>query len=377
MRLLHTSDWHLGINFKGRDSQKDQEYFINQISSIIQEKSVDAIMLAGDVFDRSMASAETIKFYDSIITQLVVTHDTHVLCIAGNHDSAERLSQYHELLKKTGFHVVGELSSEFSIAEYEDVDVYMLPWFSTDKAKAVFPEHAEEIETMEDAYRVVLSEMRKTFKEGKKHFLISHAYITNAETSTSDRTAEIGTATAVNEGVFEGFDYVALGHIHKPQAITDNIRYCGTPMPYSFGKEEKQEKGVIIIDTKDMSKELVPLKLLHKRTTITDTYDNILKADYPEDIKSGYVRLEVTDQYVGPDSFALFSEKYPLLLEMKGLDYSGEGAEITLSMEEFEEKSKDPEEIFKSFCKENTLEIPEGGLDLFREIMREYIEEEG
>ena len=105
------------------------------------------------------------------------------------------------------------------------------------------------------------------------------------------------------------------------------------------------------------------------------TYDELAKADYDDDIKAGYIRLEVTDRYVGPDTFAYFSEKYPLLLEMKGLDYSEEGAEITLTMEEFEEKSKDPEEIFRSFCAENNLELTEDNISLFKEILNEMAEE--
>ena len=375
MRFLHTSDWHLGISFMGRSAMEDQRYFIDQILEIIKEKKVDAVLLAGDVFDRSMANGDIVLFYDEIMTKMVVENNIPVLSIAGNHDSAERLSQCHELLRKAGLYVTGSLKKDFTVVEYEDVDVYLLPWFSTDKVKAVFPDRAEEVTSVEEGFKVVLSEIKKTFKEGKKHFLVSHAYITGADTSTSDRTAEIGTAMAVNKGIFEGFDYVALGHIHKAQNIQENIRYCGTPMPYSFGKEEKQEKGVIIIDTDDMSKEFVPLKLLYKRTTLNGTYDELAKADYDDDIKAGYIRLEVTDRYVGPDTFAYFGEKYPLLLEMKGLDYSEEGAEITLTMEEFEEKSKNPEEIFRSFCAENNLELTEDNISLFKEILNEMAEE--
>jgi len=375
MKFLHTSDWHLGITFKGRGAAEDQKYFIDQIVDIAKEKKVDAMIVAGDIFDRSMANGETVAFYDDIMTNIVVKNDIPLLSIAGNHDSAERLSQCHKLLEEAGLYVAGSLTRDFQVVSYDTVDIYLLPWFSVDKVKAVFPERAEEATSMEEAYKVVLSEIKKTFKEGKKHFLVSHAFVTGSETSTSDKAAEIGTATAVSKGIFEGFDYVALGHIHKAQNIQENIRYCGTPMPYSFGKEEKQEKGVIIIDTDDMTKEFIPLKLLHKRTTLKGTYDEIAKADYDEDVKNGFVRLEITDQYVGPDAFARFLELYPLLLEMKGLDYSEDGAEITLSMEDFEEKSKDPEEIFRNFCMENKLEFTEDNLTLFREVINEFAEE--
>jgi len=375
MRFLHTSDWHLGISFKGRGATEDQRYFVDQIIKTINEKNIDAVIVAGDIFDRSMASGDTVSFYDDIMTEIVVKNDTQVICVAGNHDSAERLSQCSQLLKRAGLFVCGSLNRDFTVVSYEDVDVYLLPWISVDKVRAVFPERNDEIISMEDAYKVVLSEMRKTFNMNKKHFLVSHAFITGAVTSTSDRAAEVGTATAISKGVFEGFDYVALGHIHKPQIIEDSIRYCGTPMPYSFGKEEQQIKGVVIIDTNDMSKEFVPLKLLHKRTTIRGTYDELDKGKYDEDIKNGFVRLEVTDQYIGPDTFSYFSEKYPLLLEMRGLDYSEANAGITLTINELNEKADDPEEIFQCFCRENSIPYTDDNIALFREVLEEISKE--
>ena len=166
----------------------------------------------------------------------------------------------------------------------------------------------------------------------------------------SDRAAEIGFASAVSAGVFEGFDYVALGHIHKPQDITETIRYCGTPMPYSFGKEETQEKSVTIIGTADMSRQIVPLKLLHERNTLRSELDELLKGDVPEEVRNGFVRIELTDRFLGTETMMALRRVYPNILEGRGLTYEEGNAKATLTAEDLKRMSSDPAAIFRSFC---------------------------
>lgn len=376
MVLLHTSDWHLGMSFRGRSSEEDQMHFIDQICSILIEKKVDALILAGDVFDKSIASSDAINLYDRIMTRIVGELGIPVLCIAGNHDGADRLSQCSRLLKKSGLYISGHLSKDFDVVELEDADIYLLPWFTQEKAKAVFPDEAKNINGLEDAYKVICQKIRDSFQPGRRHILVSHAYIANAVTSTSDRAAEIGFATRVSKDVFQGFDYVALGHIHKEQQVAPNIRYSGSPMPYSFGKEENQKKGVILIDTEDMSQEFIELSPLHVRITLRGEYEDLLHRDYIEDIRNGYVRLEVMDSYVGSEAMALFGERFPNLLEVKGKDFDRDDATITMTMDEFEEKIDDPLSIFKEYCKDVLKEIaPENRVDRFNKAIEEYTKE--
>ena len=376
MKILHTSDWHLGISFRGRSSEEDQLHFADQICSILQSRGIDAMILAGDVFDRSIASSEAVSLYDRIMTRIAGEMGIPVLCIAGNHDSAERLSQCKQLLRKSGLYISGSLSRKFDIAEFDDTDIYLLPWFTPEKARAVFHEDAESIKSMEDAYKMVCSKIRETFKKDKRHILVSHAYIANAITSTSDRAAEIGFAARVSKSVFEGFDYVALGHIHKEQQLSDQIRYSGSPMPYSFGKEETQKKGVIIIDTADMSQEFIELEPLHARVTLRGEFDDLLNTRYSDDIRNGYVRLEVTDSYVGSEAMALFNERFPNLLEVKGKDFDRDDASISMSIDEFEEKVDDPLAVFKEYCKDVLKEnAPEERLEHFNKALEDYAKE--
>ncbi len=377
MKFLHTSDWHLGMTFRGGLSYApDQKYAIGEICRIASEEKIDGILLAGDVFDKRIASAEALHIYDEAMTYICATLKIPMYMIAGNHDGAERISQCNELLKKSGLFIAGVLSDKPRVINAGDVDIYLLPWISTDRVKAVYPHQADEISSMEDAYRVVLDHYRESFVKGHKNILVSHAFIVNAETSVSDRAAEVGRATMVASCVFEGFDYVALGHLHGPQQINEKIRYSGSPMAYSFGKEEDQEKSVTIVDTDTWGQRVIAIPQLHKRTTLTGTFQELMKADFDEETKDGYLRLEVTDSYVGMDSIAAFREQYKNLLEVSGKGFDRDDARITMTIEEFENSDTDPVSVFTQYCKDMLDEAPnEHLIALFQDALHEYEKE--
>lgn len=372
MIFLHTSDWHLGAMGGERDLWDDQKYFIDAICGIVREKRVDAVLLAGDVYDRSVPAASAIGLYDYAMNRLCGELGVKVLTIAGNHDSAERLASCAGLLDKAGLYLQGAAQREPRVVEFADSQVFFLPWITEEKIKSLYPEERDGITDLTEAYRVAVNHMREKFIPGKRHFLLSHAFITNAETSTSDRAAEIGFATQVPASVFEGFDYVALGHIHKPQQVNPFIRYSGSPMAYSFGKEERQEKSVTLIDTASVTQEVVPLPLLHRWTTLTDSYETLLAGEYPEEIREGYVRLNVTDTAVGLDMLSRLRQVYPNALVVAGKTYDGEDTTITLTMEQLEQMESDPAEVFKSFCRE---EMGQEATDHFLQLFARAVEE--
>lgn len=372
MIFLHTSDWHLGATGGERDLWDDQKYFIDAICGIVREKRVDAVLLAGDVYDRSVPAASAIGLYDYAMNRLCGELGVKVLTIAGNHDSAERLASCAGLLDKAGLYLQGAAQREPRVVEFADSQVFFLPWMTEEKIKSLYPEERDGINGLTDAYRVAVNHMREKFIPGKHHLLLSHAFITNAETSTSDRAAEIGFATQVPASVFEGFDYVALGHIHKPQQVNPFIRYSGSPMAYSFGKEEHQEKSVTLIDTAAMTQEVVPLPLLHRWTTLTGEYEALLAGEYPAEIREGYVRLDVTDTAVGLDMLSRLRQVYPNALVVAGKTYDGEDTTITLTMEQLEQMESDPAEVFKSFCRE---EMGQEATDHFLQLFARAVEE--
>lgn len=373
MKILHTSDWHLGRLNSNRSMYEDQKYFIDAICDIIVQENISAVLIAGDIYDRSIASPDAIKLYDYAMNRIAGELGVKVLAVAGNHDSSVRLATNSKLLKNCGLYVTGALSKSVDSVELDEAQVFMFPWFNTDKVRALFPDDAQDIKSLTDAYELIVNKAKEKFKSDKKHIALSHSFIVGAETSTSDRSAEVGFASAVSAKVFDGFDYVALGHIHKPQDVAPNIRYSGTPMPYAFGKEENQIKSVTVINTDDMSVTQIPLPLLHLRKTLKATFEELLKADYPDDIRNAYLRLEITDSYLGLEMIAMLSDIYPNAIEFCGKSYDDGVSNINLSVEELEKLESNPEEIFKRFCIEQINSAPdEHKLELFKNAVEEY-----
>ena len=219
---------------------------------------------------------------------------------------------------------------------------------------------------------VVCDHIRERMDKDAFNIVISHSLIVNAELSDSDRSARVGFATAVSRDVFEGFDYVALGHIHKPQAITDKIRYSGSPLKYSFGAEELQRKGVLLLDTGTGSVEEVALEPLHDRISVEGTYEEIIAR---EDLKNHYLRLRVTDRYAGLDLICDLRERFPYLLEVYGKGLEENESISALSVEDLQ--TLDEGDIMEKFMAENFAYTPtEEQSRLFREVLQ-WSREEG
>lgn len=374
MKLLHTSDWHFGMSLGTGSYAEDQRYFLEGLYALIRENSVDAVLLAGDIYDSSVVNAEAIAIYNEAMTRLCGELGVKVIAVAGNHDSAPRLASCRELLKASGLYITGRLErdAEPVLLDGGKVAVYSLPFFGRDEVTALFPEKKEEIRTQETAMLAVCDHIRETMDKGRFNVVLSHALIVDAELSDSDRSARVGFATAVSKDVFNGFDYVALGHIHKPQVIDKHIRYSGSPLKYSFGSEEKQEKGVVLIDTDTGEQSFVIVPALRDRKTVEGTYEEILAR---EDIREDYLRLRVTDKYAGLELISALRERFPHLLEVYGKSISEGESLSALSVEQLQ--SLDETDIMEKFMAENFSYQPtEEQRDLFREVL-EWSREEG
>lgn len=376
MKLIHTSDWHFGMPVGTGSYRECQLYFLEQLYDLIRREHVDAVICAGDIYDSSVANAEAIRLFNDAATTLCMELGVKFILIAGNHDSAPRLASCRELLKGAGMFVTGRLERDVEpvLLDGGNVAVYCLPFFNRDEAAALFPEKKDVIRSQETAMQVVCDHIRETMDPERRNIVVSHALIVNAELSESDRSARVGFATAVSKDVFAGFDYVALGHIHKPQVIAPHICYCGTPMKYSFGAEETQQKGVVLIDTDTMEQTFVELSQLHDRKTVTGTYDELMAR---EDLADTYLRLYVSDRYAGLELQAQLREKFPYLLEAYGKSIT-EGGELTgLSVDQL--KKMDETDIMEKFMAElfQYSPTPEQ-LALFRDVLawsREEAEE--
>ena len=374
MKLLHTSDWHFGMPLGTGSYADDQRYFLEQLYDLIAKEQVEAVLLSGDVYDSSVTNAEAIGLYNEAVTKICLELKCKMIVIAGNHDSAARLASCRELLKASGLYVSGRLDGILSpvLLDGGKVAVYSLPFFNRDEVIALFPDEKEAIRSQETAVMVVCDKIRENMEESRRNIVLSHALIVDSELSESDRSARVGFATAVSKDVFHGFDYVALGHIHKPQVISDTIRYSGSPLKYSFGNEEKQEKGVVLIDTDTMTQTFVPLMPKRDRKTLEGTLEELLAR---EDVREDYLRLRVTDRYAGLELIAQLRERFPHLLEVYGMSIT-EGEELSsLSVEELQQL--DETDIMEKFMAENfSYNLTEAQKILFQDVLA-WSREEG
>lgn len=373
MKLIHTSDWHFGMPVGTGSYEESQRYFLEQLYKLIQKEQVEAVLCSGDIYDTSVTNAEAIRLFNDAATTLCAQLGVKFILIAGNHDSAARLASCRELLKNSGMYVTGRLERDVEPTLLDDgkVAVYSIPFFNQNEVIALFPE-VEDIRSQEDAMKVVCDHIRDKMDPTKRNIVISHAYIVGAELSDSDRSAKVGYATAVSKDVFNGFDYVALGHIHKPQVIAPHIRYSGSPIKYSFGKEEQQEKGVVLLDTDTMEQKFVVLPLCRERKSVAGTYEEIMVRD---DLREDYLRLYVTDRYAGLELQAELREHFPYLLEVYGKSVS-QGDEISaLSVEEL--GNMDETDIMIKFMEEIQQYTPtEEQVSLFQDVLA-WSREEG
>lgn len=364
MKIIHTSDWHLGISLHNASLIDEQRYFIDYLINVVKDQKVDAVIIAGDVFDHSVSSAEAITLYNYAVTRLCNELGVPVVIAAGNHDGAARLASCNELLKKAGLYIYGKLTAEINAVEIGNSSIYPIPYFNVDEVKALYPE--EKISSYADAMEVVLKNIKQNFKKGNSNILMCHCFVSGSVLSESDRTALVGGSSVVPSGIFDGFDYVAMGHLHKAQDRGYNIRYSGSPIKYSFS-EASHLKTITMLEIEDGIKyeelEIVPLR---ETRIIRGTFDEVLEFANHDMKRDDFIKIEITDMYAGMEAVELFRTYYANLLNITGK--MNETEENQLTVEELYTLS--PKHILEKFYKETTgCEVTEEQLKLFEKAM--------
>lgn len=371
MKIIHTSDWHLGISLHSASLIEEQKNFIDFLISAVEEKNIDAVIIAGDIFDHSVSTAEAISLYNDAVTKLCKEIGIPVIISAGNHDGAARLASCNELLKKAGLYVFGKLSKDVNIVELGNTNIYSLPYFNTDEVKALFPE--EKINSYSDAMKTVLNHIKKHFEPSKKNILVCHCFVSGSVLSESDRAAMVGGTSVVSADVFEGFDYVALGHLHKSQNRGANIRYSGSPLKYSFSEADHLKSLSILNIDDDITIEELEVIPLRETRVIKGTFDEILAFAENDRQRDDYIKIELTDRYAGMEAVELFRGYYVNLLNISGK--MNEIEENELTVEELYNLS--PDDILEKFYKEITgNDLSQEQRILFQEAMTAVENEE-
>ena len=333
---------------------EDQEYILKKVLKIIDDEKPDGVMIAGDVYDKSVPSAQAVEMLDSFLVSLA-QKGVEVFLISGNHDSPERLAFGGRLMEKSGIHISpvydGKVEPVSLVDEHGKVNIYMLPFIKPAHVRAVFPD--EEIESYTDAVRKAVSEMEPD--QEARNVLIAHMFVTGAERTDSEDVS-IGGADNVDASVFGCFDYVALGHLHRPQNVavagTAQVRYCGTPLKYSFS-ETDDEKSVTVVEIGakegnmvDINTILVPLEPMRDMVRIRGSYDELTQKSFYEgtSLTDDYVHITLTDEDDVIDAAAKLRVIYRNLMELRYDNTRTRSDSRLAEIEKIEEKT--PIELF-------------------------------
>lgn len=318
MKLLHLSDLHLGKRVNEVSILDDQNYILHQILEITDVESPDAVVIAGDIYDKSVPSGEAVTLFDWFLVALAKRR-VPVLLISGNHDSPERLAFGNRLLDTSGIHISPVYSGEVRPITLQDehgpVHFWLLPFLKPAHVKRFFPD--EPIESHTDACRAAITQMNVDFSA--RNVLVTHQFVTGASTCESEELS-VGGSDNVDASVFDGFDYVALGHIHGPQNIdSSRIRYCGTPLKYSFS-EAAHHKSVTVVslgEKGDLSLQLCPLYPKHDLREIRGSFASVTDREfYANTDTDDYLHIILTDEEDVPEAVGKLRRIYPNLMKL-------------------------------------------------------------
>lgn len=376
MKLMHLSDLHLGKRVNGFSMLPDQKYILEQILALAASEHPEAVLIAGDVYDKSVPSAEAVELLDDFLCRLAAL-ETTVLVISGNHDSPERLAFGARLMAAKGVHISrvydGVLEPVTLTDAHGPVRFWLLPFVKPAHVRRYFPD--AEIGDYTDALRTVIEDLPLDADE--RNVLLAHQFVTGAERTESEELFVGGTEN-VDASVFDGFDYVALGHLHGPQSVgRATIRYCGTPLKYSFS-EANQAKSVTMIDLGEKgSVELrsLPLTPLRDLREIRGSYDEITALDfYSGTAREDYLHITLTDEEDVPNAIGRLRTIYPYLMK---LDYDNRRTRSDASLWELEAaERRQPMELLEDFYRQqNGAELSDAQRSYAADCIREIWEE--
>ena len=342
MKFLHLSDLHLGRRLKEASLLEDQAFILQRILELVDSRQPHAVIIAGDVYDKSVPSAEAVALLDSFLCALA-QRSMPTLIVSGNHDSAERLAFGGRLFEESGIHLSpvydGTVTPVTLTDEAGEVDVWLLPFIKPIQVRHLFPE--EQVESYTDACRVAIAHM--PIDPSRRNVLVTHQFVTGAQVCESEEAINVGGTDNVDASVFEGFDYVALGHIHGPQNIGSNrIRYCGTPLKYSFS-ESNHHKSVTVVKLGakgQLELLLRPLNPKHDLRQIRGTFSELSGGASSDD----YLHIILTDEEDVPEAVGKLRLIYPNLMK---LSYDNTRTQINQIIDGAEDvRRKSPLELF-------------------------------
>jgi len=368
MKFIHTSDWHIGRQFHNVSLLDDQLHALNQLVTFLKENEVDALIIAGDIYDRSVPPSNAVTLLDDILNQICTELAIPIVLIPGNHDSADRLCFGSRQLKEAGLHVLGNLENiEQSVTltgkSGVRVNFYGMPFNQPENVNHQFD---VTVSTHDEAHTFLVNKIKETMNVKQNNVLISHCFVGGcdpAEESESERPLSIGGSGTVSYEALTDFTYVALGHLHGPQFRgEEHIQYAGSILKYSFS-EQKQKKGVTLVEIDRAGKPTIkrlPLQPLRDMRLIEGTIKQIIKQGKTDPYADDYIMVRLTDKHAILDAMGKLRDVYPNILHLEKIGLKALGEKRTLNREHLKRNEL---EMFKDFytqVSDSTLSIEQG-----------------
>lgn len=367
MKFLHIADLHLGRLLYGRSLIEDQRHFISEnLLPAIDQHKPDAVLIAGDVYDRPVASAEAIALFDALLNALS-SRSVPAVLISGNHDGPERIAVGAKLLARFGLHIVTKLQDTFDPIEIGDAQIFALPYFENAEMRAFLGD-----DTLRGAgacMRAAVEKMQAQFAPDKHHVLVAHCFAAGASTSDSESSLFVGGAGDVPTDCFAPFDYVALGHLHAAQSAGSTARYAGSPLKYSVDEAHQKKSMTLVTLSAGVQPqiELLPIAPLHDVKRLHGTFDTLLAAGMAQP-DHDYVEILLEDDapvFCPADRLRPY---YPNLLSVRSTWFLQTAAASAATTAQ----TRDQRTVFDSFLRDVCGDTPhEGDAELFLDIMRE------
>ena len=378
MKLIHLSDLHLGKRVNEFSMLEDQQYILTEILQIIDQENPDGVLIAGDIYDKSMPSAEAVALFDDFLVDLS-NRRLQIFVISGNHDSPERIAFGGRLMERSGVHLApvydGKVAPVVLSDQYGPVHLYLLPFVKPAHVRRCFPER--EIASYTDALSAAIAAM--DIDQTVRNVLVTHQFVTGAARCDSEEIS-VGGTDNVDRSVFAPFDYVALGHIHGPQPVgCETVRYCGSPLKYSFS-ESRQQKSVTVVELAakgTVSIRAVPLLPKRDLVELRGTYDALTFRDFYEGTgyPANYIHITLTDEEDIPDAVSKLRIIYPYLMK---LDYDNKRTQADHFLDRAENmQQKSPLDLLEEFyAKQNGQPMSEEQRVFAKGLMERIWEED-
>lgn len=378
---MHLADLHLGKRVNGFSMMEDQEYLMNRILEIMEEEQPDGLLIAGDVYDKTIPPAEAVRLMDDFLTAVAAKH-VPVFLISGNHDSAERVAFGHQLMQGSGIWISpvydGIIRHHTLEDRWGEVNIYLIPFLRPSVVRSFFPD--VEIEDYTDALRTIIEDLQ--VDTSRRNVVLAHQFVTAAgalpETCDSEQLS-VGGLDRVDGSVFSPFDYTALGHLHGPQRVgSETIRYAGSPLKYSFS-ELHQKKRVTVAELRAKGEteiRQIPLQPRREMIELRGTFEEILEeARKKGELQTDYYHMILTDETDVVDALSRLREYYPNIML---LDYDNRRTRSQKEVEQLDRvEERTPGELFAAlYEQQNGQEMDSDRKEYLDGLIREIWEEQ-